>query len=148
VRVSSSRPAPRTHRTAVALATIGAALLATTALAACGPGAPDVAGRTFIATQVTGHQLVAGSQLVVAFTQDEVGLQPGCNSMSAPATWDDGTLRTTGEMRSTMMACGDELTEQDQWFSDFVSSAPTLAVDGDTLTLTGQDTTVVLVERP
>ncbi|NOV98042.1 META domain-containing protein [Isoptericola halotolerans] len=125
-----------------------AAAVVATALAACGTtGAQDVAGRTFVAVEVTGHELAAGSQVVVAFTEDSVGLQPGCNSMSAPATWEDGTLRLTGEMRSTMMACSDELMAQDQWFSDLVASGPALAFDGDNLRLTGQDVTVVLVEH-
>jgi heat shock protein HslJ len=143
--VTTSR-AVRPARTRYAVVAV-VALVAATALAACGAGAHDVSGRTFVATEVTGHQLADGSQVVVAFTEDSVGLQPGCNSMSAPATWDDGTLLVTGEMRSTEMACGDELMAQDEWLSDLVSSGPQIAVDGDTLTLTGQDATVVLVEH-
>ncbi|WP_277210293.1 META domain-containing protein [Isoptericola croceus] len=121
-------------------------LLAVATLAACA-GPAGVAGRSFTATSVTGRDIVEGSQIVVAFTDDSVGAQPGCNSMSAPATWDDGTLRLTGELQSTMMACSEELMEQDDWFSELLGSAPTLALDGDTLTLTGSDVTVTLVER-
>ncbi|WP_407317825.1 META domain-containing protein [Isoptericola halotolerans] len=116
-------------------------------LASCAGGTGDVAGRSFVATDATGHELAAGSQVVLAFTEDSVGAQPGCNSMSAPATWDDGTLRLTGEMRSTMMGCADELMAQDEWFSALLRAEPTLTLDGSTLTLTAEDSTVTLVEQ-
>lgn len=122
-------------------------VLATTALAACASGAGDVSGRTFVATDITDRQIAEGSQIVLSFTEDAVGVQPGCNSMSAPATWDDGTLRLTGEMRSTMMACSDELMEQETWFSELLRAEPTLTLDGATLTLTGTDATVTFVEQ-
>lgn len=122
-------------------------VLTTTALAACASGAGHVAGRTFVATDITDRQIAEGSQIVLSFTEDSVGVQPGCNSMSAPATWDDGTLRLTGEMRSTMMACSDELMEQETWFSELLRAEPTLALDGATLTLTGTDATVTFVEQ-
>lgn len=129
------------------LAALLTTVLATTALAACAGGPSDVAGRTFVATDVEGHELAEGTEIVLAFTDDSVGAQPGCNSMSAPATWDDGTLRLTGEMRSTMMACSDELMDQEAWFSELLRAEPTLALDGGTLTLTGPDATVTLVEQ-
>jgi heat shock protein HslJ len=47
-------------------------------------------------------------------------------------------------MASTMMACSDELMAQDTWLSAFLSSGPAIALDGDTLTLTGDDATLAL----
>ncbi|MCK0115454.1 heat shock protein HslJ [Isoptericola sp. CG 20/1183] len=138
----TARRAPRTL-----LAALLGTLLAATALAACAGGAGDVAGRTFVVTDVVGRELAGGSPIVLAFTEDSVGAQPGCNSMSAPATWDDGTLRLTGEMRSTLMACSDELMDQETWFSELLRAEPTLALDGETLTLTAPDATVTLVEQ-
>jgi heat shock protein HslJ len=114
-------------------------------LSACSTG-PAVAGRTFVAQSSTGHDLVEGSRLVLVFTEDAVGAQPGCNSMSAPATWDDGVLRLDAELTSTRMACTDELMAQDDWFAALLAADPTLALTEDTLTLTGPDATVVLVE--
>lgn len=35
----------------------------------------------------------------------------------------------------TMMACDEALMDQDQWLSEFLTSSPALAVDGETLTL-------------
>lgn len=141
--------APRSSRRlppAVLLTPVVVAVLAGV-LVACAGGSADVAGRTFVATEVTDHELAEGSQVVLAFTEDSVGAQPGCNSMSAPATWDDGTLRLVGETRSTMMACSDELMAQDEWFSELLRAEPTLTFDGGTLTLTGPGSTVTLVER-
>ena len=47
---------------------------------------------------------------------------------------------------STMMACDEPLMEQDGWLSEFLSASPTIALDGSTLTLTGDDTTITLDE--
>lgn len=121
------------------------ALPALAALSGCSSSL-DVAGRTFIAQSATGHDLVAGSRVVLAFTENDVGAQPGCNSMSAPATWDDGVLRLGADLTSTRMACTDELMAQDDWFAALLTAEPTLTLDEDTLTLTGPDATVVLVE--
>ncbi|WP_402465392.1 META domain-containing protein [Isoptericola aurantiacus] len=122
-------------------------LVALAALAACSPSGTDVAGKTFVSTDVTGHELAEGSQIVVAFTEDAVGARPGCNSMSAPATWDDGTLQLTAALSSTKMACPDALLDQDAWFGDLLGAGPTLELDGQTLTITGPEATVVLDEE-
>ncbi|PFG43216.1 heat shock protein HslJ [Isoptericola jiangsuensis] len=121
-------------------------LTATAALAACSP-APDLSGRTFVALDATGERLVDGSRVVLAFREDAVGAQPGCNSMSAPATWDDGVLRLTGGLTSTRMACTDELMAQDDWFAALLAASPTLDLQDGVLTLGGEDVTVTLVEE-
>jgi heat shock protein HslJ len=136
-------------RTALALLTLSAL-----ALAACGsdddspaadeslpavgsaPAADDLAGRAFESTEVTGHELVADSTIELAFTTDSLSARAGCNSMNGGYSITDGALEV-GAMASTMMACSDDLMAQDTWLSEFLSSAPAIALDGDTLTLTG-----------
>jgi heat shock protein HslJ len=55
----------------------------------------------------------------------------------------DGTLEI-GVMASTMMACADDLMAQDDWLSQFLSSGPAITLDGDTLTLAADDSTLTL----
>ena len=137
-----------TSRTAIALLAI-----AGLTIAACGsdddtasgsaPTADDLGGQAFESTSVEGHDLVEGSTIELGFETDALGARAGCNSLSGGYTIIDGTLEV-GAMASTMMACDDALMEQDQWLSEFLASGPEIALDGDTLTLTGSETTVTL----
>jgi heat shock protein HslJ len=145
-------------RTALALLTLSAL-----ALAACGsdddspaatdslpgvgaaPAAADLEGRAFEATSVTGHELVADSTIELFFDADRVSARAGCNSMNGGYTISDGTLEVAA-MASTMMACSDELMAQDTWLNEFLSSGPAIALDGATLTLTGDDAAITLAE--
>jgi heat shock protein HslJ len=106
------------------------------------PTAGDLADLSFESTEVTGHELVAGTTIELAFTSDSLSARAGCNSMNGGYSITDGALEVS-ELASTMMACSDELMAQDTWLSAFVSSGPAVALDGDTLTLTGDDATLV-----
>jgi len=134
-------------RTALALLTVSAI-----ALAACGsdddasgsaPTGDDLAGQAFESTDVEGYDLVDGTTIELGFETDTLGARAGCNSMSGGYSITDGALVVVA-MASTMMACDDALTAQDQWLSEFLTSSPEIALDGDTLTLTGLETTVTL----
>jgi heat shock protein HslJ len=135
-------------RTALAVLAVSAL-----ALAACGsdndsgsdsaPTADDLAGQAFTSTDVTGYDIVADTEIELGFEADSIGARAGCNSMSGGYSISDGTLEV-GAMASTMMACDDALTAQDQWLSEFLTSGPEISLDGETLTLTGSDTTITL----
>ena len=45
-----------------------------------------------------------------------------------------------------MMACPERLMTQDAWLSEFLASSPTIALDGSTLTFTGDGATITLEE--
>ena len=47
----------------------------------------------------------------------------------------------------TEMACEPALMEQDSWLAGFLTARPTVAVDGDTLTLSGGDASITFVDR-
>jgi heat shock protein HslJ len=135
-------------RTALALLTLSAL-----AFAACGsdddtasgsaPTADDLEGTAFESTEVTGHELVADTTISLAFQDDRVSANGGCNTMNGGYTITDGTLEVAA-MASTMMACSDELMAQDDWLAEFLAGGPEIALDGDTLTLTGGDSTMTL----
>ncbi len=71
----------------------------------------------------------------------------GCNGGGGDASL-DGDVLEVSPMSSTEMACGgpdgEALMAWDRWMADFLTSGPTVAVDGDDLTLTGTDATVRL----
>ena len=145
-----------TPRTAIALLA-----LAGLTVAACGsddsdttsssgdggaaPTAEDLSGKRFVSTDVTGDDLVEDSEITVSFLDDAVSVYAGCNTMNGGFEIADGAL-VAGQFASTMMACDEPLMEQDGWLSEFLSASPTIALDGSTLTLTGDDTTITLDE--
>jgi heat shock protein HslJ len=106
------------------------------------PTADDLADLSFESTEVTGHELVADTTIELAFTSDSLSARAGCNSMNGGYSITDGALEVGDAMASTMMACSDDLMAQDTWLSSFLSSGPAIALDGDTLTLTGDDATI------
>lgn len=136
---------PRTAFTLLALSAL--------ALAACGsdddpasgsaPTADDLDGTTFESTEVTGHELVADTTITLAFQADAVSANAGCNTMNGGYTITDGTLEVA-TMASTMMACEDALMAQDDWLAEFLASGPEIALDGDSLTLTGAESSLTL----
>ena len=111
-------------------------------------GATDLDGRTFVATAADGHELVPGSIVSIDFDGTHVGGTGGCNSFGG-STWSlaGGRLVVTG-LGMTEMACDPPaLMAQDEWFASFLGAGPLVALDGDTLTLTGGDASLVLTDR-
>ena len=85
------------------------------------PSASDTAAKTalagtFVTEALTGHQLVEGSTLSVAFEDGSMAVSAGCNTLFGAYVDDDG-LHWESEPASTLMACDPELEEQDAWLS-------------------------------
>lgn len=141
-----------TPRTAIALLA-----LAGLTLAACGndddgaaestgtPTAEDLSGRGFVSSDVTGYDLVDGSEITMNFLDDAVSVNAGCNSMNGGYEIADGEF-VVGQFAMTMMACDDPLMEQDTWLSEFLASSPSISLDGSTLSFSGDDVTITLEE--
>jgi heat shock protein HslJ len=75
----------------------------------------------------------------------------GCNGASGGASLDGDTL-VVEDMMQTQMACMDEegqvLMDHDAFMVAFLGGGPTVSIDGDQLTLTGADATIVLEPAP
>lgn len=99
-----------------------------------------------MSTTVTGHELVAGSQVGLSFEGDQLRASGGCNSMSGPFALDGRTLEVSG-MASTMMGCEPDLMAQDEWLSEFLTRGPIVELDADTLTLGAGAVAITLVDE-
>ena len=141
----------RTSATPARRARTWSCVLATSiALGACAADAadtPELDGRSFVATEVEGRDLVEGSTLRLTFEDGNVSAQAGCNTIFGGATWDDGTLTLVGELARTSMGCVDGLAEQDDWLAGLLSSGPAIELEGETLTLDDGATTITLEQE-
>ena len=133
--------------------------LALTVLSGCGgdddddraagsaPTAAALAGTTYVSTAVTGHELVEGTTLTLGFPEaGKLTAAAGCNSYFGDFDVTDGKL-DVGQLGGTLIGCPPELQQQDEWMAAFLGSEPEIALDGDTLTLTGTDATIVFADR-
>ena len=107
----------------------------------------QLAGRTFLSTSITGHDLVSGSRIGITFQEDgTVQADAGCNALSGPYRIEDGILGVSG-LSQTEMGCEKDLMDQDSWFADLMATGLGVDLNGDVLTLTGDGVTIQLTDR-
>lgn len=109
------------------------------------PAAASLEGRTFLSTDVEGHDLVPGSTVRLTFTDGRIAISAGCNMMGGAYAVADGHL-VLGQMMSTDMACEEPLMAQDTWVASFLGGAA-VTLAGDTLTLGNGDVSMTLTDR-
>jgi heat shock protein HslJ len=135
------------RRTLVGLAVVGLVFVS-----ACGdddddsgaaPSAGDLDGRTFTASDSEGFDLVDGSTVTITFTGDQIAVVTGCNTLAGGYSVENGTL-TTGDLASTLKACEGDLSEQETWISDLVTSGPSIELDGAQLVLSKDGDSITL----
>jgi heat shock protein HslJ len=122
-------------------------------LGACGDDAPDadsnapldLSGLTFLSDGIEGRELVAGSEVSLAFDEATLSANAGCNTLGGSYTIEGDTLTLAGDALSTRMACDPELMEQDEWLTSFLSGGVEASLEGERLTLTDGEVTLELV---
>jgi heat shock protein HslJ len=105
-------------------------------------------GRTFLSTEVTGHELIDGTVIQLGFADGSLSANAGCNQLFGGYRL-DGDILAADALGQTEMACEDALMEQDTWLSGLLTGSPTVALDADELTLTSADgaTVVTMLDR-
>jgi heat shock protein HslJ len=139
---------------AAVIVLLGVACASSTSSSPDSTGAADdtpLDGRTFLSESVTEDgqpRLMAGDQPIrLTFADGRITANPGCNSMGGSYSLDVDRL-IVAELATTEMACADvALMDQDTWFADLLTAGPTLALAGDSLTMTSGSTIIVFVDR-
>jgi heat shock protein HslJ len=106
----------------------------------------DLDGRTFVLVDSSGIELADGGTVTLAFEDGNLGASGGCNQIAGQYDVEDGVLKV-GQMATTTMACDPtSLMDQDVAVSEFLSSEPTVTLDGDDLTLATDSTTMIFLD--
>ena len=113
-----------------------------------------VDGRQFVSNAVEGHDLVAGTAIVVAFHDGTLTASAGCNRLVGPYHLEDadGTSRTLvidgHGLVMTQMGCDPDRHAQDRWLAGLLQGRPTLRVPGTgEMSISDGTSTVSFVER-
>ncbi|MEV5832388.1 META domain-containing protein [Nocardia sp. NPDC052112] len=103
-------------------------------------------GRTFVSTGVEGQQIPGGGPMTLTFADGKISANSGCNTADGTVDLTDGILHV-GTLASTLMACPEERGQADSWQDKVLTSLPKWRIDDGTLTLTGKETTVTLLDK-
>ncbi|WP_244929377.1 META domain-containing protein [Nocardioides sp. W7] len=104
----------------------------------------DLDGTSYLSTEVTGRDLVAGTRVRLAFEDGVLSASAGCNTMFGEYAVTGETLAWTDPPASTAMGCVEDVAEQDRWLSALIEDGATARlVDGD-LRLTQDDVILTL----
>jgi heat shock protein HslJ len=108
-----------------------------------GGGGVSVDGTSWTLTEIDGAAPAEGSVVTIQFADGAVNGSAGCNTYRGSYTLDGGQAEFS-QMASTRMACLDEaVTAQENRYLELLQGTLTLAVDGDTLTITTADGAVL-----
>lgn len=118
-------------------------------IAGCGNAAEpagesgELWGRTFVSTSATmdgaPRALVPGTEIRLALDNGTLRANAGCNQLSGRVDV-DGQRLAVSDLGGSLMLCGDELREQEEWLIAFLGRRPTWLLDGDVLVLRTDDT--------
>jgi len=108
-------------------------------------------GRSFLSVSVVRDgaaiSLVPGTQVRLGFRDGQINASAGCNSISGRYQL-NGNVLLVDQLGMTEMACDPPARmDQDTWLADLLSHQPTLALDGNTLTVTAGGTVIDLLDR-
>lgn len=109
---------------------------------------PD--GRTFLSTSVINgdstRPLAEGTRIRLEFAGDELSAYAGCNYLGFGDARQEDDRLVVDQTSSTDIGCDRQRADQDDWLADFLTSEPTVRLDGDSLWLASQDTTIKLLD--
>jgi heat shock protein HslJ len=128
---------------------VGATVVAT--LAAChatpAPKSPaGLQGRAFLIHSSTGADVLAETTVHLRFTNTDLSVGANCNHMGGSYTIEHERV-VVGDMAQTMMGCDPHRHAQDDWLQAFFASKPKLVLQGATLTLSNDTSSLVFLDR-
>ncbi len=113
-------------------------------LAACGSTgsgqAEDLTGKFWALTELGGEPPLAGTGISAQFTADgRVAGSAGCNRYTGSYTVSGENITFSSPLAATMMMCEQAVMDQESAYLSALGEAKTFAIQGDQLTLSGED---------
>jgi heat shock protein HslJ len=147
--ISADRDRPR-RASGVLLIAVLAVSAALAGVGSIGDGRGPLVGRTYLSHSVTvageARPLVAGTQMWLAFEGDgRVAASAGCNRHGGRVRIERDRIVIT-DVFQTIAGCSAERSEQDEWLSTVLAADPYYVLDGESLRLTFDDTTIELLD--
>lgn len=105
-------------------------------------------GMDFVYSSSEGYTPVDGSSIRIGFRENnnEFYFSADCNTHSGSYILNGDVFELQG-IYGTEIGCDNALMEQDSWLVSFFSSSPTLVHDGDMLTFTNTEASIVFVDE-
>jgi heat shock protein HslJ len=99
-------------------------------------GVGDLTASGWNLSQLVDQPLVSGSSITAQFTSDgKVGGSAGCNQYSGAYKTSGDNIQISSPLASTMMACAQELMDQESAYLKALGEVQSFKIVGDTLTL-------------
>lgn len=111
--------------------------------AACGGGNADIAGQTWNLTELQGSAPIDGTSIDLMISDGAVSGSSGCNQYVGPASVDGAQLTLGPDLASTLMACAEDVMDQETAYVEALDSVTSFEISGDELLLKDSDGTVV-----
>jgi heat shock protein HslJ len=106
----------------------------------------DLTDIVWALTELTGEPPVGGTSISAQFTSDgKVWGSAGCNRYNGTYTVTGSNITFSSPLASTMMMCETAVMDQESAYLKALGEAKTFAVNGDQLTLSGEDGTQLVV---
>lgn len=116
---------------------------------ACGLDSKSTTGLedgVYLLESSEGFTPVPSTTVRLTFEDGSFGFSAGCNSHGGSYEVRDGQLIVPG-LGSTEIGCDTERHQQDNFLAEFFTSMPLLTIEGDRLTFTSDDATLVFLDR-
>lgn len=105
----------------------------------------EFVGMDFQLESAEGYELVADGARISFPEGNDFSFSAGCNNLGGTFSVEEDVF-TLGEAYSTEMGCDTALMDEDAWFTSFFQSSPILSFDGERLTFTGTEATLVFLD--
>lgn len=110
--------------------------------------AADLDGSTYVSSDVVGHDLVAGTEVRLAFEDATMAVAAGCNTQTGPYAVTDGDLAWTQPPAATLIGCAEDRQAQDDWLGELLLDGVAATLVAGELTLEAGDVVLTLSETP
>lgn len=111
--------------------------------AACGGADPEIEGKTWVLTELQGSAPIEGTTIDLMISEEAVSGSSGCNQYAGSASVDGAQLTLGPDLASTMMACAEDVMDQETEYIEAINSVTSFEISGDELLLKDGEGTVV-----